>query len=533
MCCNHSFEEQGEIKCHRLSSRTSCNRLLRSWVISHRVVAVHHLGVQDFVDATHTSHSSVALRLVAFRSEPEPVFFRLSEATKNWKKPMAERTAVTTAGDDRTLRLMDGRTYVRKGDRCRGQTGLALFCLRRRLATSLTDGRRQADRLRETHADVYPPLQFNQPANPSCQLFAIDASLFVSITDVDVVALCTILLVYRVLDYCDLSLTSTRSTDLYALITVQNVHSSDYQGTKKMRIRRKSFSSGIVSPVGAISLDLNRLNVNDDGARDAAATSGEDFSTGCLMDSSSSSYFPVVRLSIWQDMLRSFSSYFHGEVLIPLTKEIMNSHRHVAWYYLKPRNSQTESDFLDETSKQSEPVHQSKQGEEYGSLRLRIAYSVDHILRGQFYNELWSLLLDSFKVEPFRCSAVEVFPHLPKAEDVNTLFRSSSFTTRCVFELMKLVGQQYLIGTLKPCIDKIACTFKIFVENKPCEVDPEKIAEGQSLEENTRNLIIYAEMTLSRIVDSNHRCPQLLKEVFKILRETTAKFFPSETLLRC
>lgn len=38
--------------------------------------------------------------------------------------------------------------------------------------------------------------------------------------------------------------------------------------------------------------------------------------------------------------------------------------------------------------------------------------------------------------------------------------------------------------------------------------------------------MVYAELAFSRVVDSSHRCPQLLCEVFADLRAVVADFFP-------
>lgn len=38
---------------------------------------------------------------------------------------------------------------------------------------------------------------------------------------------------------------------------------------------------------------------------------------------------------------------------------------------------------------------------------------------------------------------------------MNTLFRSSSLCGKVLYELMKFVGHQYLIISLKPVIDKV------------------------------------------------------------------------------
>lgn len=40
------------------------------------------------------------------------------------------------------------------------------------------------------------------------------------------------------------------------------------------------------------------------------------------------------------------------------------------------------------------------------------------------------------------------------------------------------------------------------------------------------NLVVYGEIAFSRVVDSSHRCPLVLREMFSDLRELAARHFP-------
>ncbi|KRX81201.1 Ras GTPase-activating protein 3, partial [Trichinella sp. T6] len=350
----------------------------------------------------------------------------------------------------------------------------------------------------------------------------------------------------RLLDFCDLSLPVSRQGELYALVHLQRDDEQLFTDTKKLRVRRLSPES--YSSAEAVYVDLP----SGCFAKQTTITDETNFSTDPHPTTSGSM---ILRVSLWHDMPRSFSTFFHGEVRVSLTG---GGGRHfdlsdVAWYYLKPRSKPSERD---RSAKRNPSINANFDDPgDLCALKLRIRYNVDHILPSPYYNELWRLLLDSLSCKPFRASALSLLSCLPKTEvdnivlpvvriflhsnqvkaliqtqcieeisqcqDVNTLFRSCSFATRCVFELMKLVGHQYLISTLKPCLDKI------YAERKCCEVDPDRLQPGQMLVDNLRNLVIYTELVLSRIVDSNHRCPQLLKDAFKILREVTACFYPN------
>lgn len=79
--------------------------------------------------------------------------------------------------------------------------------------------------------------------------------------------------------------------------------------------------------------------------------------------------------------------------------------------------------------------------------------------------------------------------------DINTLFRSSSMASKVLYELMKFVGHQYLVISLKPVIDKVSFVIfnlnflifhlQIYSEKKNCEIDPSKLQHGDNIEQNT------------------------------------------------
>lgn len=47
-----------------------------------------------------------------------------------------------------------------------------------------------------------------------------------------------------------------------------------------------------------------------------------------------------------------------------------------------------------------------------------------------------------------------------------------------MYELMKFLGHQYLVLTVKPLVDLI------YAERKNCEIDPSRLKPGDSLEQN-------------------------------------------------
>ncbi|KRY72513.1 Ras GTPase-activating protein 3 [Trichinella pseudospiralis] len=282
----------------------------------------------------------------------------------------------------------------------------------------------------------------------------------------------------RLLDFCDLSLPVSRPGELYALVHLQRDDEQLFTDTKKLRVRRLSPES--YSMAEAVYVDLP----SGCFAKQAAITDEADFS---IDPHPTTSVSTILRVSLWHDMPRSFSTFFHGEVRVPLTGGRRQFHlSNIAWYYLKPRSRPSERD------RSAKPFSCK-------CFIPAILFAEDRIVRIFLHSNQVKALIQTQCIE-----------EISQCQDVNTLFRSCSFATRCVFELMKLVGHQYLISTLKPCLDKI------YAERKCCEVDPDRL---------------QPELVLSRIVDSNHRCPQLLKDAFKILREVTACFYPMQWLV--
>uniref|UniRef100_A0A803TSN7 RAS p21 protein activator 2 n=1 Tax=Anolis carolinensis TaxID=28377 RepID=A0A803TSN7_ANOCA len=208
-------------------------------------------------------------------------------------------------------------------------------------------------------------------------------------------------------------------------------------------------------------------------------------------------------------------------------------------YLLQPRENGNKSTKIDD----------------HGSLRLNICYAEDHVLPSEYYVSLRDLLLKSSDVEPISASAayilaevcrdkfdailplVRVLLHhhtlvqfvtavaeleLKDTQEANTIFRGNSLTTRCLDEMMKIVGKHYLKVTLKPILDEIC-------ENpKPCEIDPLKLREGDNVEVHKENLRCYVDKVFKTVVQSSISCPTLMCDVFCSLRRLAAERFPND-----
>ncbi|NXS94343.1 RASA2 protein, partial [Jacana jacana] len=105
--------------------------------------------------------------------------------------------------------------------------------------------------------------------------------------------------------------------------------------------------------------------------------------------------------------------------------------------------------------------------------------------------------------------------------EANTIFRGNSLATRCVDEMMKIVGKHYLKVTLKPVIDEVGypaeTSFSILIP-----------LEGDNVEINMENLRYYVDKVFREIVRSSISCPTLMCDVFYSLRHLAAKRFPND-----
>lgn len=99
--------------------------------------------------------------------------------------------------------------------------------------------------------------------------------------------------------------------------------------------------------------------------------------------------------------------------------------------------------------------------------------------------------------------------------DANLIFRGNSLVSKCIDTLMKLVGIRYLHQTLKGCVETV------ILEQKSCEIDPNRIKENESLESNMDNLKKYISNVFHSITLSMTKCPQIMREVFSVLKELT------------
>uniref|UniRef100_A0A6Q2XJG5 RAS p21 protein activator 2 n=1 Tax=Esox lucius TaxID=8010 RepID=A0A6Q2XJG5_ESOLU len=228
---------------------------------------------------------------------------------------------------------------------------------------------------------------------------------------------------------------------------------------------------------------------------------------------------------------------FLGETRVSV-KILRNDHIHRAWYLLQPKGNGNKS-----------------KTDDLGSLRLNVTYTEDNVLPSACYTPLRTLLLQSPDAKPVSASAAHILGdvcreryeavlpvvrlllhhnrlvpfvsaiaalELDHTQEANTIFRGNSLATRCIDDMMKIVGRSYLTVTLKPVLDEIC------ESNKTCEIDPIKLREGDNVEVNKENLQGYVQKVFSSITQSSSSCPPLMCDMFRSLRQMASKRFPAD-----
>lgn len=118
---------------------------------------------------------------------------------------------------------------------------------------------------------------------------------------------------------------------------------------------------------------------------------------------------------------------------------------------------------------------------------------------------------------------------------------------------MKLVGRPYLQRTLQGCIDEVSIfnsannhvyeSLQIFDVRRQCEIDSSRLTETDNRDVNMvsirrilfsatiimllqANLLFFVEKILSAILASARSCPQMMCQVFSMLKDAAVAKFP-------
>ncbi|KAH0949487.1 hypothetical protein HN011_005751 [Eciton burchellii] len=224
-----------------------------------------------------------------------------------------------------------------------------------------------------------------------------------------------------------------------------------------------------------------------------------------------------------------------------------------AWYFLQPRAAKHRPSKISNNSTPPGTLPG------LGSLRLKIHYTADHVFPSEVYDRLRSLLLESVNVQPITSSAVYILGEIvaskmeaaqplvrvlvhhgqlvsvmralasheiSKLTDPTTIFRGNTLVSKMMDEGMRLAGLHYLHSTLRPAMEQV------FLEKKPCEIDPARVKDGNTIETNLANLKEYVKRVFIAITTSGVRCPPLMCEMFWYLRELAVMHFPKNKEVR-
>nr|XP_050866902.1 ras GTPase-activating protein 3 isoform X3 [Vespula vulgaris] len=224
-----------------------------------------------------------------------------------------------------------------------------------------------------------------------------------------------------------------------------------------------------------------------------------------------------------------------------------------AWYFLQPRAAKHRPNKISSNSTPPGTLPG------LGSLRLKIHYTADHVFPSGMYERLRTLLLQSVNVQPITSSAVYILGEIvaskmeaaqplvrvlvhhgqlvsvmralasheiSKLTDPTTIFRGNTLVSKMMDEGMRLAGLHYLHSTLRPAMEQV------FLERKPCEIDPTRVKDANTIQTNLANLKEYVERVFTAITTSGVRCPPLMCEMFWCLRELAATHFPKNKEVR-
>ncbi|GLV39157.1 Ras GTPase activating protein 1 [Carabus blaptoides fortunei] len=341
----------------------------------------------------------------------------------------------------------------------------------------------------------------------------------------------------RVMECSELTL-KNGSCDPYALITV--TYSNGKRSTKRTKVRKKT-----VNPQFEEMFEFDNYDERE-----------KDRDTTYTVCPESEVEICELSVSIWHDSPGMADDVFLGEVRIPIRgQQQQNAAASNAWYFLQPRSTKNRPS----KSCSTPPGTRLSSDNSLGSLRLKIQYTADHVFPSEAYEPLCALLLQSVDVSPITSSTVyilgeivsskmeaaqplvRVFMHhgkivpiiralanseISKLTDPTTIFRGNTLVSKMMDETMRLAGLRYLHTTLRPTLDLV------FQERKPCEIDPARVKDQNTIETNLNNLKEYVQKIFTAITQSAVHCPAVMCQIFHDLKESAMTYFPENREVR-
>ncbi|XP_050309453.1 GTPase-activating protein isoform X2 [Anthonomus grandis grandis] len=281
----------------------------------------------------------------------------------------------------------------------------------------------------------------------------------------------------------------------------------------------------------------------------------EVFSFNCFDDSDHEVEICELLVSIWHDTPGINDDVFLGEVRVQLRGfQQQNAAHPNAWYFLQPRSGRNRP-FLTHSTP---PGTRLSSDNTLGSLRLQVQYTEDRVFPAGVYENLKTLLLSSLNVQPITNSSIfilgeiinkiEIAPALVRillhaekvvpviraladveianVTDATTIFRGNTLVSKMMDEAMRLIGLQYLHKTLRPTLELIIS------EKKPCEIDPTRVKDPNTIQVNQANLKFYIQKIFEDITQSAVHCPSLMCQIFYHLKECAMTYFQNNSEVR-
>lgn len=96
---------------------------------------------------------------------------------------------------------------------------------------------------------------------------------------------------------------------------------------------------------------------------------------------------------------------------------------------------------------------------------------------------IWLVLLLSVNRDIIACCNLHIVIEMQfYLSDPTTIFRGNTLVSKMMDEGMRLAGLHYLHSTLRPAMEQV------FLEKKPCEIDPTRVKDGNTTDTNLTNL---------------------------------------------
>lgn len=238
------------------------------------------------------------------------------------------------------------------------------------------------------------------------------------------------------------------------------------------------------------------------------------------------------------------SQNFLGSVTIPVSA-IESSQPVEKWYKLESTSETKHDNYESSTNSSASFTTTQNFSKDSISIRIKAKYQSVDILPFNCYQKLIEFIrqkyLNLITLEPFLNVRIKddlanslvkiayklkietkfltdlVLAEVLQLEDNSLTFRGNSLATKSIESYMKLVGENYLKITLSDCVKSIIET------SNDLEIDPSKVSNQSSLNNNREELVQILHLVCGRVFNSFSNFPLEMKQVFSCLRRECKK----------